>query len=69
MSTEKELEKLIKAIEKTKLDAMRFDKGNIAAGVRVRKKLQIFRQFCLDIRNIIQKRRVEIKERRKRAKN
>ena len=69
MNIQEKLEILIKFIEKTKLDAMRFDKGNVAAGVRIRKRLQICRLRCFDIRNIIQKRRVEIKEGRRRAKN
>ena len=69
MNIEEELEILLKFIERTKLDAMRFDKGNVAAGVRIRKRLQICRLRCLYMRNMIQKRRVEIKEGRRYAKN
>ena len=69
MNIEEELEILIKFIERTKLDAMRFDKGNVAAGVRIRKRLQVCRLYCFNIRNTIQKRRVKIKAGRRRAKN
>lgn len=69
MSIEKELEKLVISIGKARLDAMRFDNENIAAGVRIRKKLQMFRSHCVEIRKMIQKRRKKIKEKRLARKN
>lgn len=45
-----DLEKIIKVAQKTMLDMQKFDHGNIAAGIRTRKQLQIIRFGAKDLR-------------------
>lgn len=63
------LEYMIEIIESAKLDALRFDRENLTAGVRVRKKIQEARKEGRKIRATIQEKRREIIEKRKATKH
>lgn len=49
------LHMMLRRVEKTEVDARKFDNGNISAGVRVRKQMQKVRKEAKTIRKEIQK--------------